>query len=87
MLKVIDKYSDFGGWDNSDQSPLFLLLVILGWAIAQVCVCGGGELGDASCYSAPKLEWNNNVGQREAKRFLRGQGVPVPYHHGKKAGK
>jgi hypothetical protein len=42
MLKVIDKYSDFGGWDNSDQSPLFLLLVILGWAIAQVCVCGGG---------------------------------------------
>lgn len=39
MLKVIDKYSDLGGgWDNSDQSPLllkkmFLLLVILGWAI------------------------------------------------------
>ena len=42
MLKVIDKYSDFGGWDNSDQNPLFLLLVILGWAIAQVCVCVGG---------------------------------------------
>lgn len=47
MLKVIDKYSDFGEWDNSDQSHLFLkkmfpLLVILGWEIRQGGVESGG---------------------------------------------
>lgn len=47
MLKVIDKYSDFGEWDSSDQSPLFLkkmfpLLVFLGWEIRQGGVGSGG---------------------------------------------
>lgn len=68
MLKVTNKYSNFGEWDNSDQSPLFLkkkfpLLVILGWEIRQSGVESGGV---ASCYSAPRLEWSYELGWRKA---------------------
>lgn len=70
MLKVIDKYSDFGEWDNSDQSHMFLkkmfpLLVILGWEIRQDGV-ESGVGGLASYYSAPRLEWSYELGWRKA---------------------
>lgn len=68
MLKVIDKYSDLGEWDSSDQNPLFLkkmfpLLVFLGWEIRQGGVGSGGL---ASYYSAPRLEWSYELGWRKA---------------------
>lgn len=81
MLKVIDKYSDFGEWDNSDQSHMFLkkmfpLLVILGWEIRQGGVESGGGVG--FLLFCPQTGMELWTGMEEGLKISKGIGSPYP---------